>query len=73
MMNSSTEIMERGIRCLLEQLGTIETERFISTIIRERFDYTRWRRQFFGDISVHELNDVAAKYDQAHPFQPKKA
>ena len=40
MMNSTTDIMERGINCLLEELGTIETERFIATIIRERFDYT---------------------------------
>ena len=41
MMNSTVEIMDKGINCLLENLGTMETERFISAIIRERFDYTQ--------------------------------
>ena len=29
-MTSDIEIMNRGINCLLEKLGVIETERFIS-------------------------------------------
>ena len=62
MMNSTTDIMERGINCLLEELGTIETERFIATIIRERFDYTKWRREYFGDATIEELNAAAARY-----------
>lgn len=71
-MNSTAEIMERGIACLLEKLGTIETERFISTIIREQSDYTKWRKEYFGDMSVQELNEAAVQYAQAHPFTPKK-
>lgn len=71
-MNSTAEIMERGIKCLLEKLGTTETERFISTIIRERFDYTKWRRECFGNMTVDELNAAAASYDSVHPFQSKK-
>ena len=71
MMNSTTDIMERGISCLLEKLGTIETERFIATIIRERFDYTKWRREYFGDATIEELNAAAASYDSVHPFHSK--
>ena len=71
-MNSTAEIMERGINCLLEKLGTTETERFISTIIRERFDYTKWRRECFGNMTVDELNAAAASYDSVHPLHPKK-
>ena len=69
---STAEIMERGMDCLLEKLGAIETERFISVIIRERFDYTKWRRQYFGDTSVQALNAEAASFAKAHPFQPRK-
>ena len=72
-MNSTTEIMERGISCLLEKLGTIETERFISTIMRERFDYTKWRKDHFVDMTVDELNSAAADYDSVHPFHPRKS
>lgn len=72
MNNSNTaEIMEKGMACLLENLGEIETERFISVIIRERFDYTKWRKTYFGDMSVTELNSNATAYAQEHPFKPK--
>ena len=72
MMNSTTDIMERGINCLLEKLGTIETERFIATIMRERFDYTKWRREYFRDATIEELNAAAARYDSVHPFHSPK-
>jgi len=49
---STAEIMDRGINCLLEKLGSVETERFISVRIRERFDYTKWRRQYFDDVDA---------------------
>jgi hypothetical protein len=72
MMNSTVEIMDKGINCLLENLGTMETERFISAIIRERFDYTQWRRASFGDLTVEEINLAAAEHDRHHPFQGGK-
>ena len=75
MMNnniSTAEIVERGYGCLFEHLGTIETERFISYILSERFDYTKWRREYFGKASVEDLSSAAADYEKAHPFKPKK-
>ena len=71
-VNNTVEIMERGIECLLEQLGPVETERFISAIIRERFDYTEWRKLYFGEASVEALNEAAEAYAQEHPFRAKK-
>ncbi|MBR1444535.1 MAG: hypothetical protein IJ736_15575 [Firmicutes bacterium] len=67
-MNTTAEIMDTGITCLIEKLGTVETERFISVIIRERSDYTKWRRKYFGDISSQEFNDAAVKYAEENPF-----
>ena len=37
-MISDMEIMNRGIHCLLEKLGVVETERFIAVIDRKWFD-----------------------------------
>lgn len=56
----------------MENLGTIDTERFISAIIRERFDYTEWRKGYFGDVSVETLNRAASAYAESHPFKPQK-
>ncbi len=70
---NTAEIMEKGMNCLLENLGTVETEQFISIIIRERIDYTKWRKEYFGDASVEELNSAAAVYAQTHPVAFKNA
>ncbi|MDR2446870.1 MAG: hypothetical protein LBD58_06215 [Treponema sp.] len=32
------------MKILIEQLGNIEAERFVSILLREPFDYTEWRK-----------------------------
>jgi len=54
--------MNDGIHCLVERLGVIETEIFISQLIREPFDYTTWQREHYADISVSNLNKKAVEY-----------
>ena len=75
MMNNNittAAIVERGYGRMFEHLGTIETERVISCILSGRFDYTKWRREYFGKASVEELSSAAADYEKANPFNPKK-
>ncbi|MCL2327548.1 MAG: hypothetical protein FWC39_03425 [Bacteroidetes bacterium] len=54
--------MNDGINCLVERLGIIETEIFISQIIREPLDYTKWQREHYADMSLSELNKKAVEY-----------
>jgi len=54
--------MNDGINCLVERLGIIETEIFISQIIKEPLDYTKWQREHYADLSVSELNKRAVEY-----------
>ena len=69
MNNASTaEIMDRGISCLIEQLGMIETERFISVLLREKSDYTKWRQRYFADVSSDEFHPAAVEYGRANPL-----
>jgi hypothetical protein len=42
------------------QLET-KTERFISLVIREPFDYTEGQRNLLADMSVKELSNLAMK------------
>jgi hypothetical protein len=48
-------------------LGIIETEIFISQIIREPFDYTKWQQEHYADLSVNELNKKAIEYAKNNP------
>ena len=69
MNNASTaEIMDRGISCLIEQLGMIETERFISVLLREKSDYTRWRKLYFKEVSSDEFHSASVEYGKANPL-----
>ena len=67
-MSTTAEIMDTGINYLIEKLGTVEAERFISVIIRECSDYTKWRQKYFDNVTSDELNASAVAYAKEHPF-----
>lgn len=67
-MDSTIEIMNKGINCLIQQLGVVETEKFISIINREKFDYTKWQQHLFEDMTLEELNERAAAFSKNNPF-----
>jgi hypothetical protein len=58
-MIADTEIKRKGLEILAEHLGEVETERFIALIQREPFDYTRWRKELHGNLSVREISRKA--------------
>ena len=58
-MKTDTDIRFEGIRALMQVLGTVEAERFIALINRERFDYTEWRKTLWEDESVSSLSGKA--------------
>jgi len=43
-MTNSAILLERGIKCLNNELGILDAERFVALILRESFDYTEWRK-----------------------------
>jgi hypothetical protein len=60
---------------LIKTLGDLETEIFISSLIRESFDYTEWQRSYFERYSLDDFLGRAAEFDKTQPFKqfsPKK-
>ena len=68
MMESTAEIMNKGMKCLMEQMGVIEAERFISVIIREKFDYTKWQRDYFDAKTPTAIREEASQFEKNYPF-----
>jgi len=60
-MNAEMTLRNEGMKILINNLGHVEAERFISLIIREPFDYTEWQRDLFNDMTVRELSNAAMK------------
>ena len=60
-MYAEMTLRDEGMKVLINHLGRVEAERFISFIIREPFDYTEWQRDLFNTMSVKELSQLAMK------------
>ena len=69
MASSTAEIMNKGMKCLMEQLGVVEAERFVATVIRERFDYTRWQQDYFSGKTPAEISQEAEMFELENPYQ----
>ena len=68
MSANMVEIMNKGMKCLTDQIGTVETEQLILFIIIEKFDYTKWQRGYFDRKTPEEISREASEFEQAHPF-----
>ena len=60
-MMTDTEIKVKGIETLITALGELNAERFITLILREPFDYTKWQRTLWNDKSIQEISQMAMK------------
>ena len=68
-MGNTAIIMEKGINVLLKNLGVLDTEQFISTLLKEPFDYTEWSRKHYENVDLHEFNMRAVEFDRKNPVQ----
>ena len=65
-MYAEAVIRNKGMKALVDSLGKVDAERFITSIIREPFDYTLWQSDLFDNLSVQELSDLAtANYEKS--------
>ena len=67
-MNDSV-LSKTVIKCLIENFGVVQTERFISLVIKEPFDYTKWQRNLYNDMTVDELFTAASESKKAQMAQ----
>jgi hypothetical protein len=63
-MRTDTEIKMAGFEILSNNLGMVETERFIALIQREKFDYTKWRENLFNGLSGEEISKKAMEFQK---------
>ncbi len=61
-MKTEAEIRQAGMNALIQALGTVEAERFVAALTRDRFDYTEWRKTGLPDLDLDRLSAQAAQY-----------
>lgn len=62
---TDSEIRTRGAAALAEALGSVEAGRFITLILREPIDYTKWRQPLFEDKGIDGISRAAARHREA--------
>ena len=60
-MEPDSEIRAEVMAALVVALGTVDAERFIASLSRERLDYTELRRRHVPQMSVTELSERASQ------------
>ena len=58
-MKTDMEIRHDGMKLLRTQLGLVESERFLTLMLREPFDYTQWLQDQWNNSTVTDLAEQA--------------
>ena len=61
-MLTDTEIKKKGFKILIDYLGDVDAEKFISLIIKEPFDYTKWQSSLWSTQTIEEISEKAMDY-----------
>jgi hypothetical protein len=61
-MRTDNVIKREGFSALAERLDPVELERFIVLLNREKFDYTKWRKDLFEDMTIEQISEEAEKF-----------
>ncbi len=70
-MANTIQILDQGFACLVEHMGVIDTEYFISLIKRDDFDYTVWQREYFDKMKAGDFAKKASAYADSNPYTGK--
>lgn len=65
------DIIDKGFNCLIKHIGLVDAEIFISIINKEKFNYTVWRKKYFSNKSIDELNNNAVIFAKKNSFKGK--
>lgn len=67
MAMTDSELKNKCLSILAEQVGSVEMERFIMLINRDAFDYTEWRKaNLFPNETVDSLYDKIKAFSAAN-------
>ena len=73
MSENNIALVSRCMDILCSQVGIVDTERFIYIMRSEAFDYTKWQRDHYDNISPNELDAAVDKFSAENEFKGSKA
>ena len=60
---TETALKVEAIDVLIKTFGVLDTERFITSIKSNNFDYTEWHKNLWKDKTIEEIHTMAAAFE----------
>ena len=64
-MRTDGVLRYEAMEALLQVLGEVDAERFISMVKRDTFDYTEWRRKLWKNMTIDDVYAEAVAYSES--------
>jgi hypothetical protein len=64
-MRTDTILRVDAMNVLIENLGEVDAERFISIVKSDNFDYTKWQRNLWKDKTNDEIYKMAKDFEKS--------
>jgi hypothetical protein len=62
-MRTETVLKMEAIDLLIKEFGVLDTERFITSIKSNNFDYTEWHKNLWKDKTIDEIHQMATEFE----------
>ena len=62
-MRTETVLKIEAMDILLKTFGVLETERFITCIKSNNFNYTEWHKNLWKDKAIEEIHKMATEFE----------
>ena len=62
-MRTETVLKIEAMDLLLKTFGALETERFITSIKSNNFDYTEWHKNLWNNKTIEEIHNMATEFE----------
>ena len=63
-MMTETALKVEAIDLLIKTFGVLDTERFITSIKNNNFDYTQWHKNLWKDKTIEEIHTMAVEFEK---------
>lgn len=73
MTNNNVALISKCMNLLRSNVGIVDAEKFLFLMRSEAFDYTKWQRDYFDEMSPDEIDKAVDRFSAENEFNGKKA
>ncbi len=70
---NTMELYNEGVSILTQHMGIVRAEQFISVLLREPFDYTKWHQSMADTMTKEKFSEIAEQAEILTPYEGSKS